>query len=241
METYLAITAIWGVYLTAVVFFVGMGVRVYQWATTPRSPVPLGMFPKPETKGARVAKMLKDTFLAPHSARIEPAMWIFAMAFHVAALGAFVGHGRLLAEFPVLPELLGEEGMNAFAAWSGSIAGSLMLVGVIYWIARRTFGPYKNLSVPEDYLLLALLLGVVVMGDHMRFIYGGTIHADTYREWFLSLLRLRPHIPEKILASNVGWSLGTHMLFTDLFLMYFPFSKLVHAIGAFSTNLTRSE
>ncbi|GAV30881.1 nitrate reductase gamma subunit [Coriobacteriaceae bacterium EMTCatB1] len=241
METYLAITAIWGVYLTAVVFFVGMGVRVYQWATTPRSPVPLGMFPKPETKGARVAKMLKDTFLAPHSARIEPAMWIFAMAFHVAALGAFVGHGRLLAEFPVLPELLGEEGMNAFAAWSGSIAGSLMLVGVIYWIARRTFGPYKNLSVPEDYLLLALLLGVVVMGDHMRFIYGGTIHADTYREWFLSLLRLRPQIPEKILASNVGWSLGTHMLFTDLFLMYFPFSKLVHAIGAFSTNLTRSE
>ncbi|MDI6692594.1 MAG: respiratory nitrate reductase subunit gamma [Anaerosomatales bacterium] len=241
METYLAITAIWGVYLTAVVFFVGMGVRVYQWATTPRSPVPLGMFPKPATKGARVGKMLKDTFLAPHSARIEPAMWIFAMAFHVAALGAFVGHGRLLAEFPVLPELLGEEGMNAFAAWSGSIAGSLMLVGVIYWIARRTFGPYKNLSVPEDYLLLALLLGVVVMGDHMRFIYGGTIHADTYREWFLSLLRLRPQIPEKILASNVGWSLGTHMLFTDLFLMYFPFSKLVHAIGAFSTNLTRSE
>lgn len=241
METYLAITAVWGVYLTAVVFFAGMGVRVYQWATTPRSPVPLGMFPKPATTGGRVAKMLKDTFLAPHSARIEPAMWIFAMAFHVAALGAFIGHGRLLAEFPVLPEILGEEGMNSFAAWSGSIAGSLMLVGIIYWIARRTFGPYKNLSVPEDYLLLALLLGVVIMGDHMRFIYGGTIHADTYREWFVSLLRFRPQIPEKILASNVGWSLGTHMLFTDLFLMYFPFSKLVHAIGAFSTNLTRSE
>jgi nitrate reductase gamma subunit len=241
METYLAITAVWGVYLTAVVFFAGMGWRIYQWATTPRSPIPLGMFPKPATKGRRVAKMLKDTFLAPHSARIEPAMWIFAMAFHVAALGAFVGHGRLLAEFPVLPELLGEEGMNSFAAWSGSIAGSLMLVGVIYWIARRTFGPYKNLSVPEDYLLLALLLGVIVMGNHMRFIYGDIIHADTYREWFVSLLRFQPHIPEKILASNVGWSLGTHMLFSNLFLMYFPFSKLVHAIGAFSANLTRSE
>lgn len=241
METYLAITAVWGVYLSAVVFFSGMGVRVYQWVTTPRSPVPLGMFPKPATTSGRIAKMLKDTFLAPHSARIEPAMWVFAMAFHVAALGAFIGHGRLLAEFPVLPEILGEEGMDSFAAWSGSIAGSLMLVGVLYWIARRTFGPYKNLSVPEDYLLLGLLLGVVVMGDHMRFIYGGTIHADTYREWFTSLLRLQPHIPETILASDVGWSLGTHMLFVNLFLMYFPFSKLVHAIGAFSTNLTRSE
>lgn len=241
METYLWITSVWGIYLTAVVFFVGMGWRIYEWATTPKSPVPLGMFPKPATKGGRIVKMLKDTFLAPHSARIEPAMYVFAMAFHVAALGAFVGHGRLLAEFPILPELLGEEGMNSFAAWSGSIAGTLMLVGVIYWIARRTFGPYKNLSVPEDYLLLALLLGVIVMGDHMRFVYGGTIHAATYREWFLSLMTFKPAFPAELLEGNVGWSLGTHMLFTNLFLMYFPFSKLVHAIGSFSANLVRSE
>ncbi|MHB1341486.1 MAG: respiratory nitrate reductase subunit gamma [Coriobacteriia bacterium] len=241
METYLWITSVWGIYLAAIVFFAGMGWRIYEWATTPKSPVPLGMFPKPATKAGRVLKMLKDTFLAPHSARIEPAMWVFAMAFHVAALGAFVGHGRLLAEFPILPELLGEEGMNSFAAWSGSIAGTLMLVGIIYWIARRTFGPYKNLSVPEDYLLLALLLGVVVMGDHMRFVYGGTIHAATYREWFLSLMAFKPAFPAELLEGNVGWSLGTHMLFTNLFLMYFPFSKLVHAIGSFSANLVRSE
>ncbi|MGB4594005.1 MAG: respiratory nitrate reductase subunit gamma [Coriobacteriia bacterium] len=241
METYLWITSVWGIYLTAAVFFVGMGWRIYEWATTPKSPVPLGIFPKPATKGGRIAKMLKDTFLAPHSARIEPAMYVFAMAFHVAALGAFVGHGRLFAEFPILPELLGEAGMNSFAAWSGSIAGTLMLVGVIYWMARRTFGPYKNLSVPEDYLLLALLLGVIVMGDHMRFVYGGTIHAATYREWFLSVMTFRPAFPVHLLEGNVGWSLGTHMLFTDLFLMYFPFSKLVHAIGSFSANLVRSE
>jgi nitrate reductase gamma subunit len=131
--------------------------------------------------------------------------------------------------------------MNRFAAYAGSIAGTLMLVGVIFWIGRRTFGPYKNLSVPEDYLLLFLLFGVIIMGDHLRFVYGGTIHADTYQEWFRSLLAFRPAFPEKILAGNVGWSLGTHMLFTDLFLLYFPFSKLVHTVGSFSSNLVRSE
>ncbi|MCE5203180.1 MAG: respiratory nitrate reductase subunit gamma [Actinomycetia bacterium] len=241
METYLWITAVWGVYLAALVFFVGIGWRIYQWATTPKSPVPLGLFPKPATKGGRFGKMFADTFLAPHSARIEPTMWAFAMMFHVAALAAFVGHLRILGEYPLLPSLLGPDGMNSFAAWAGSIAGSLMLIGVVYWISRRTFGPYKNLSVPEDYLLLALLLGVVIMGDHMRFVYGGTIHAETYRAWFLSLLAFRPAFPEHLLQGNVGWSLGTHMLFTDLFLMYFPFSKLVHAIGSFSTNLVRSE
>lgn len=242
METYLWITSVWGVYLALAVFVIGMGWRAYQWATTPKSPVRLGMFPKPATKGGRFVKMLKDTFIAPQSARIEPRMYFFAMLFHVAALAAFVGHLRILGEYPILPALLGgEEGMNEFAAIAGSIAGAVMLIGVIYWIARRTFGPYKNLSVPEDYLLLALLFGVIIMGDHLRFVYGGTIHADTYQEWFKSLLAFKPMFPEKILAGNVGWSLGTHMLFTDLFLMYFPFSKLVHAIGSFSTNLVRSE
>ncbi len=90
METYLHISAVWGVYLAAIVFFAGMVWRIRDWLTTPRSPVPLGMFPKPATRAGRLAKLLKDTFLAPHSARIEPAMWVFAMAFHVAALGAFI-------------------------------------------------------------------------------------------------------------------------------------------------------
>lgn len=238
MDTYLWITSVWGVYLSLAVFIVGMGWRVREWATTPKSPVRLGMFPKPATRAGRVAKMLKDTLIAPHSARIEPKMWFFAMMFHVAALAAFVGHLRLLGEFPILPELLGKEGMNAFAAWAGGIAGALMMVAVIFWIGRRTFGPFKNLSVPEDYLLLALLFGVIIMGNHMRF-FGEGVHAEDYRAWFTSLWAFRPAFPEEL--RNVGWSLGTHMLFVNLLFIYFPFSKLVHTIGAFSANLVRSE
>jgi nitrate reductase gamma subunit len=241
METYLWITSVWGVYIALAVFIVGMGWRVYQWATTPKSPVRLGMFPKPATKSGRFWKMLKDTFVAPHSAKIEPKMYFFSMLFHIAALAAFVGHLRILGEYPILPDLLGEHGMDTFAAWAGSIAGTLMLVGIIFWIGRRTFGPYKNLSVPEDYLLLFLLFGVIVMGDHLRFVYGSFIHADTYQAWFQSLLAFKPAFPDKLLAGNVGWSLGTHMLFTDLFLIYFPFSKLVHAVGSLAANYVRSE
>jgi nitrate reductase gamma subunit len=95
--------------------------------------------------------------------------------------------------------------------------------------------------VPEDYLLLALLLGVVVMGDHMRFVYGSIVHAATYREWFVSLLVFKPAFPAELTSSNVGISLGTHMLFVDLFLIYFPFSKLVHSVGSLVTNYVRSE
>jgi nitrate reductase gamma subunit len=241
VNLFLQITSVWGVYLALAVFTVGMVWRVWQWSTVPKSPIRLGMFPKPASKTGRFFKMLKDTFVAPQSARIEPAMWVFAMAFHIAAFGAFVGHLRMVREFPVLPALLGEAGMESFAAWSGSIAGILMLVAVLFWIGRRTVGPYKTISVPEDYLLLALLLGIVIMGDHMRFVYGSIVHAATYREWFLSLFSTSPGFPAEITSSNLGWSLGAHMLFVDAFLIYFPFSKLIHTVGSLTANWVRSE
>lgn len=239
MKTFLYITSVIGVYAAFAVFIVGMGWRVYQWATTPKSPVRLGMFPKPKTGTGRFFKMLKDTFIAPHSARIAPVMWTFAFVFHFALLMVVVGHLHIVMEYPFLPALLCERGMEALATIAGGITGTLMLIGILFWIGRRTFGAYKNLSVPEDYLLLALLLGIVLMGDHMRFV--GDLPADVYRVWFKSVLAFKPVIPAEMVASDTGLSLGAHMAFFDLFLMYFPFSKMVHMFGAFPANLTRSE
>jgi nitrate reductase gamma subunit len=238
MDWFSYITSGLGVYVALAVFTVGMGWRAYQWSTTPKSPVRLGLFPKPASGAGRFGKLLKDTFIAPQSAEIEPVMWGMAMLFHVAALAAFVGHLRLVHEFTPLVSALGIEGMNAFAGLAGGIAGIAMLVAVIYWLSRRTFGPYKNLSVPEDYFLLVLVLLVVVMGDHLRFV--GALHAPTYIAWFQSLLALRPAFPAELASSATKWALDFHMLFVDLLLIYFPFSKLTHAIGAFATNLVRS-
>lgn len=242
METFLWITSVWGVYLAFVVFVVGMAWRVWTWIRTPKSPVRLGMYPKPKTKLGRFGKLLKDTFVAPAAASIEPRMYFFSMMFHLAALAAFVGHLRLFGEYPILPSLLGgKDAMNTFANWAGSIAGVLMMLAVMYWIGRRLFGPYKNLSVPEDYLLLFVLFMVIVMGNHLRFAYGSFIHADTYQAWFKSLVALKPAFPDLLKQGTVPWALGGHMLFVDLLLIYFPFSKLTHAIGALFTNLVRSE
>jgi nitrate reductase gamma subunit len=113
-----------------------------------------------------------------------------------------------------------------------------MLAAVLYWLGRRTFGAFKNLSVPEDYLLLALLLGIVLMGDHLRFV--GGLHAATYQAWFASLMAFNPSFPAELANSTTRLALDWHMLFVDAFLIYFPFSKLTHAIGAFATNLVRS-
>jgi len=238
MDLFSYITSGLGVYVALAVFTGGMAWRVYTWVRTPKSPVRLAMYPKPKTGLGRFGKLLKDTFIAPQSAKIEPKMWAFAMLFHVAALAAFVGHLRLVHLFDPIEAVIGVESMNAFAGIAGGIAGVVMLVAVIYWLSRRTFGPYKSLSVPEDYFLLVLLLLIVVMGDHMRFV--GALHADTYKAWFDSLLRFSPSFPAELASSGEKWALSWHMLFVDVLLIYFPFSKLTHAIGAFATNLIRS-
>jgi nitrate reductase gamma subunit len=68
----------------------------------------------------------------------------------------------------------------------------------------------------------------------------GGLHAATYEAWFASLVALRPAFPPALAASATRWALDWHMLFVDAFLIYFPFSKLTHAIGAFTGNLVRS-
>lgn len=224
--------------LAIAAFVVGMTWRVYTWMRVPRSPARLALYPKPASSAGRLGAVLRDTFVAPQSARIEPVMWGFAMLFHVAALAAFAGHLRLVHEITPLVAALGVEGMNEFAGIAGGIAGIAMLVALVYWLFRRTYGPYKALSVPEDYLLLVLLLLIVMTGDHLRF--AGALHNSTYIAWFQSVLALRPSFPPELAASGARWALDLHMLFVDVLLIYFPFSKLAHAVGSFATNLVRT-
>lgn len=238
MDTFSFIASGLLVYAGLGVFTVGMAWRVWQWSRTPRSPLRLALYPKPKNSIGRLGKLLKDTFVAPQSFSAAPGVMVAAMAFHLAALAGFVGHLRLIHEFTPLVALWGDEGMATFAAWSGGIAGIVMLLAVLYWIGRRTFGPYRMLSTPEDYLLLGLLLGIIIMGDHMRFV--GNMHGPVYIEWFQSLLRFQPHFPPEIAESGTKWALNWHMVFVSAFLAYFPFSKLTHAIGAFATNLVRT-
>lgn len=238
MDWFSNLTSGVGVYVSLAVFTLGMAWRVWQWSRTPRATVRLALYPKPKTGAGRFGKLLVDTFVAPQSFETAGMIMAFALAFHLAALAAFVGHLRLVHEFTPLVSVLGVEGMNTFAAWSGGAAGIIMLVAVLYWLARRTYGAYRKLSTPEDYLLLALLLGIVVMGDHLRFV--GGLHAATYQAWFASLMALRPSFPADLASSGARFALDWHMLFVDVFLIYFPFSKLTHAMGAFATNLVRS-
>ncbi len=225
------------VYVAIAIFILGMVYRVYQWLEAPKARLKTGVFPKPGKGAARWGRVAVDSLTFPQALKADRTIWVFTILFHFALLGAFVGHLRLIHEFTPLLKLLGSEGMNPFALWSGGVMGVLLVVGLIYYLFRRLTSPYKEISVPEDFILLFLLILVVAMGDHMRFI--GKIHAADYRIYFQSLLAFKPAFPKVLADSPTKWALVFHVLFANLLFIYFPFSKLVHVIATFPANLTR--
>jgi nitrate reductase gamma subunit len=225
------------VYIAVAVFIMGMAFQIYQWLRAPRTRVKTGYFPKPRTSGGRWSKVIEDSFVFPEVIRFDRWMWVFTILFHFGLLGAFVGHLRLLQEFTPLVNLLGPKAMDRFALWSGGLMGIVLIAGLFYYLLRRLTFPYRELSVPEDYILLILLILTVVMGNLMRFF--GNVHVGDYQAYLQSLMVLKPAFSPALAASSTKWTLVFHALFANLLFICFPFSKLVHVIATFPANLAR--
>jgi nitrate reductase gamma subunit len=84
-----------------------------------------------------------------------------------------------------------------------------------------------------------LILLLVMLGDHLRLTQAFDL--ATYRDYMSSLLHFKPSFPTTIAFSQNKWVLDAHVLTANMLLIYFPFSKLVHAMGGFAGNLLRSE
>ena len=227
------------VYIAIAVFLAGIALRIYQWVKVPRSGIRLGIYPQQGSGVARWLKLGKDSFLYPQVLDVDRPMWVFVILLHLFGILLFIGHLRLFGEFTPLANALGGQGMEQFALISGGTVGIVLLVTTLYLLIRRFKSPYKDLSTPEDYFLLILVLLVLLMGNHLRFF--GDVPVTAYREYIRSLLSFNPDFPYVLATSSTKWSLVTHVLLSNLLLIYFPFSKLVHFVGTFAVNLVRSE
>ena len=227
------------VYVAVIVFIAGMTFRIVVWVKAPRMQIQLGMFPKPKNRFIRFFKILKDSFIFPQTIEVDKWMWIFAVLFHLALLIALAGHFRLVREFTFISNIIGQEKLNILGSVGGGTVDIIMIFALLYYLFRRFSTPYKELSVPEDFILIILLAAIIGLGDHMRFF--GNIHTEEYRKYFVSILMFKPSFPEAIAQSQTRWVLSWHVLAVNLFVIYFPFSKLIHVIGAFFANKVRSD
>jgi nitrate reductase gamma subunit len=62
---------------------------------------------------------------------------------------------------------------------------------------------------------------------------------EDYQVYLSSLLHLKPELPENVTYSGHSFMLLLHVFFVNLFLMFFPFSQLMHSILSLPMNKLR--
>ena len=224
------------VYAACAVCVGGLLFRLAVVLFSPRFRGSLATYPKmlPRPLG-----VLKDAFLVPTGWKKDRILWFFTMAFHVAMLLLFIGHLELIREFRVLQVIPHEVFLGAGAV------GVILIISVLYFLFRRFRTPWREISVPEDYILLILLFLTMLIGSHLHLaarygVAGFDIPVEEYRVYLSSLVAFKPEIPESISLSPHYVLVALHIFLANLVLMLLPFSKVIHMAFAFlSLNLRR--
>ena len=221
------------VYAAFAVFFVGTGVRLVRIFREPKNPSTLQIFPEKRPKWLWT---LHDTFLLPTVRRHKPLLWVFLMFFHIAFLLVIIGHLELFGEFGIFQIIPHEVFLG------DGFVGLILSLALLFFLFRRLQSPVRELSVPEDYYLLILLFLAVLFGSEMdwarRWYDYGEMGAGEYRTYLLSLLSLRPDIAD-VSTPGHSFMLVVHVFFANLFLLFFPFSKIMHSFFSLAMNKLR--
>ena len=234
METIYYIILVPMVYLAFAIFFVGTGITLYKLFQSPKNPATLQIYPERRPKWLWA---LHDTFLLPTVRRHNPVMWVFLMAFHICFLLVIIGHLELFGEFQIFQVIEHEVFLGR------GFVGLILSIALLYFLFRRFLSPVRELSVPEDYYLLILLFLTVVFGSEMDWArrwyeYDGLMVED-YRTYLMGLLSFTPAVDDAVIFSGHSFMLVLHVFFANLFLMFFPFSKIMHSFLSLPMNKLR--
>jgi len=216
-------------YIAVATFIIGMVWRVTIWLKVP-VPFQITLFPAPHSTVGRITAVGRELFLFSSLRRGDSGgLWFWAWFMHIMLAMIIIGHVvgiyYLTRQFTLIG--LTEAASSRLSAFLGTVSGVSCFLALIVLLYRRTVIPeVKRLSDPADYFDLLLLLAVVISGMHMR-LTSIEINLSEIREYLGSLIMLRPlPIPQK-------WVFVSHFTLVNLFLLYFPFSKLVHLSGFF--------
>lgn len=161
----------------------------------------------------------------------EKWLWIFALLFHWGMLFVLIRHFRFFtAQVPSAIRAVEKvDGVILIDLHPVYITGFLMLAGLLGLLARRLYLPkVRYISLLNDYFPLFLLIGIAVSGMLMRYI--DRVDVTNIRELMLSLITFQPSAPA---AGAISPLFYVHLTLVCTLLIYFPWSKLTHAMGVF--------
>lgn len=202
-------------YFATLALIFGLLAKLIGYLRTP-APLPLVTTPAPESEGGAVARVLGDVLIFPNLFKADKALWAGAWVFHAALASILFRHLRYFT-FPV-------PGLVLYMEPVALIFGYLFGVAALYLFWRRLALPRTlYLSNLPDYVAL-VLLGLIA-GTGIMVSYWAHVNLVDVKAFILGLMAFRPIAP----PSHPLFLL--HLFFVLLLMIYFPFSKLLHAGG----------
>jgi nitrate reductase gamma subunit len=215
--TLLSLSVIGLAYAAGLTFILGLVSRLILYIRTPM-PWPQATTPAPESEGGAVLRVLGDVLIFPNLFKADKYLWAGAWIFHVALAAILFRHIRYFT-YPVPGIVLYMETVALFF-------GYLFGVAILFLFWRRLALPRTlYISNLPDYFAL-VLLGLIA-GSGILVSYWAHVNLVDVKAFVLGLLTLRP------VAPPLHPLFLFHFVLVCLLLIYFPFSKLLHAGGIF--------
>ncbi|MDP6343806.1 MAG: respiratory nitrate reductase subunit gamma [Alphaproteobacteria bacterium] len=213
------LTAVFAIllYLATLVLVGGLGLRIWQYASTP-APLKIPTTPAPTTTPGVVLRLAREVVLFESLFRSNKWTWLFGWMFHAALLLALLRHLRYGIE-PVWTWVVWVQPFGKYAAFA-MIAG---LAGL--WLRRIAVDRVRYISRPADHLLLLLLILITLSGLGMGYVAPTDIVG--LKAFVLGLIYFdwQPLPADPLLL--------LHLALVAALMAVFPFSKLLHAPGVF--------
>jgi nitrate reductase gamma subunit len=204
-------------YFSVITFVVGMLWRLIGYLRTPM-PYPHALTPAPKTDGGSILRVLGDITIFQNLFKADKWLWAGAWIFHVALAAILFRHLRYFT-YPV-PDIVLY--METVALFFGCLFGAATLF--LFW---RRLGLLRTLYISNipDYFALVLLGLIASTG--LAVSYWLHVNLVDVKGFILGLMTFHPvEIPRHPLFI-------LHLFFVLVLMLYFPFSKLLHAGGIF--------
>jgi nitrate reductase gamma subunit len=204
-------------YVATFLLIVGLGMKIWRYATTP-APLKVPIMPAPLTRTGVGFRLFREAAFFESLFKSNKWIWLFGYMFHVALLLVLLRHIRYFT----IDVWWWVEIVQPF----GVYAGFAMVIGLTGLLARRFLVErIRYISSPSDYLMLVLLLGIAGSGLLMKFVSHTDIIA--VKSYMLGLMRFQiGDLPTHPI-------LLTHLASVALLMAIFPISKLLHGVGIF--------
>jgi len=213
-------------YIAAGVFLIGVTYRVVGWLKVP-VPFQLTLFPAPRDGVGRISAVGIELLFFKSLFKNDKILWLWAWSLHIALAmvigGHVVGIYYLMNQFTLIG--MTPAASQTMSAVLGTSAGLVLMVALMVLFYRRISIPeVKRLSDPADYVDLLFLLSIVITGNHMR-LPTVHVHLPAIKAYLGGLFTLTP------VPIPTDWVFVVHFTLVNLFLIYFPFSKMIHFAG----------